>query len=103
MKELLSKSLSKKQLLLIGKLINSVEDRVVQEELYELHKLYEKAFTSLRYAAQTIDKIDVFAGSDHQEFMDDLRNLQKTLLDSEYHLIEFAVFQFDQDTQPKEA
>ena len=73
-------------------LINSEQDRDIQEELLAIHKNYSQVLAGLRIATNYLSEIDETTGTDHSEMIDQIFALIKQTKVSEIGLLEMASF-----------
>ncbi len=82
----------------VAAIINDIEDRTVQEELYEIYDLFKDARKGICLAAEAIAKVDAFTGSDHYEFLEEMRKTEEMLKSSELLIMRFSADAFIEET-----
>lgn len=82
-------------------LINSEQDRDIQEELLAIHKNYSQVLGGLRIATNYLSEIDETTGTDHSEMIDQIFALIKETKLSEIGLLEMASF-YNKETTAEE-
>lgn len=82
----------------VAAIINDIEDRTVQQELYEIFELFKDARKGIRSAAYAIAKVDAFTGSDHYEFLEEMRKTEEMLKSSELLIMRFSADAFIEET-----
>lgn len=75
---------------LVVELINAVEDRDIQEEMFYINKQYLQVLAGLRLAYTNLEDIDNTCGTEHGEIMGDILNLIKQAKASEISLLDMA-------------
>ena len=71
-------------------LINSVEDRDMQEEMLEINKNYTQVIVGLRIARNYLTEIDETTGTDHSEMIANIIDLIGQAKNSEIDMLEFV-------------
>lgn len=69
-------------------LINSVEDKDIQNEMLEISSNYAQALAGLRLAKNFLTKIDDETGMDHEELCVQINDLLASIKHSEISMLE---------------